>query len=737
MSDHARLPRMALICALVFAPCAQAHPPPRRAAEPRLKQPPAPITAHTSPDLAVARAKGILPSARTIEIVARLAEPVRLTRAEQSGAAKLSAAQVIAQLCGSVRPEYVKALKSENRLEALDLAAPLGDTAFSLAFPACLYAEENIAGVKNYTVLPNDTPTGILRLFTGAWAKGKRERAYIAESFGRRVSDTSLPLGERIAVPFSTRPTLLLARASSPVSFATSLEVELGIDVAVDEIEPGGEIIGAAKLAKGGAIAAGDEFPDCMNNDRPGYPFSAAAVASAYRASRDLLINDLGYPQQMVRLVIVDNGFFGVPCPDASNCPEMIAGKLQFSPRFPKRNFDADKFPLGALGPVSSNRIKAINYLNGLVSADAVSGHGTHVAGLALGGPLFENQREVFDFGGASWLKLVIANLAAGQKTFPVGVDEQIFQAVAKIDGPKIVNLSLTINGTIRPAVAGVMRQTITNDKATGLFIAAAGNDGKNLSGKALYPAGFGGSDDSLPNVITVASVDSDGQLSKFSNWGGGVADMAAPGCKISSWIDASHPEMRESGTSQSAPLVAFTAAMLRSIWDRSPAMLKSRTLYSGALIADPIQRARVASGVQLDMVAALLVRHDIVTYELPDPKTGEKPARVTLVGTLRTPLKGYSCKNGTEIPSEPGKIRSFKREGGDAMLFWRLADNGKNVICPAELQTKFGDVANEVAFHATYRLDPGGLTPIASDEPIPADRVTSIVYLEPGASKF
>ena len=65
------------------------------------------------------------------------------------------------------------------------------------------------------------------------------------------------------------------------------------------------------------------------------------------------------------------------------------------------------------------------------------------------------------------------------------------------------------------------------------LFVAAAGNSGYNCdTSSSCYPA-----ENSNSNLIAVASIDSNGALSSFSNYGATTIDIGAPGRGIRSTV--------------------------------------------------------------------------------------------------------------------------------------------------------------------------------------------------------
>lgn len=95
------------------------------------------------------------------------------------------------------------------------------------------------------------------------------------------------------------------------------------------------------------------------------------------------------------------------------------------------------------------------------------------------------------------------------------------------------------------------------------LFIAAAGNSTNDNDANPSYPASYNNT-----NIIAVASIDSNGALSSFSNWGATSVDLGAPGRGIWSTVPKSSRGRivsgyaGYSGTSMATPHVSGGAAL-------------------------------------------------------------------------------------------------------------------------------------------------------------------------------
>jgi subtilisin family serine protease len=247
------------------------------------------------------------------------------------------------------------------------------------------------------------------------------------------------------------------------------------------------------------------------------------------------------------------------------------------------------------------------------------SEHGTHVSGIALGGlnddelnKLVKERIEIEE------LNIVRKDVRPGPSgltpVFSMPNDYLLhgFQYASLEPSVQIINLS------------------VENDESSGLeaalggtsflVVAAAGNDdGLNIDENEKYPAAAKTRD----RLISVAAYDGSGALAKFSNWGHGNVDLAAPGCQIDSLLPGGR-RGRLSGTSQAAPLVSFTAGLLYAEGLTIP-QIKDRILLTTEIDHAKLGNCTgttghcVASEGRLDIIKALNIYQDVLVIQKSD----------------------------------------------------------------------------------------------------------------------
>jgi subtilisin family serine protease len=150
-------------------------------------------------------------------------------------------------------------------------------------------------------------------------------------------------------------------------------------------------------------------------------------------------------------------------------------------------------------------------------------GHGTHVAGTiaAVG-------NNGIGMAGVMWSAKIMPIRFLGISGW--GDTAKAAEAIryAADNGARIINASWGGGGysqTLYEAIDYARSKDV-------LFIAAAGNEGKNSDSYPFYPASY-----DLTNIISVAATDDDDNLAYFSNYGANSVDLAAPGVNIYSSI--------------------------------------------------------------------------------------------------------------------------------------------------------------------------------------------------------
>jgi subtilisin family serine protease len=157
-------------------------------------------------------------------------------------------------------------------------------------------------------------------------------------------------------------------------------------------------------------------------------------------------------------------------------------------------------------------------------------------------------------------------------------------------------------------------------------FVAAAGNSSTST---LSYPAGY-----ELPNLISVASIDSNGGLSSFSNFSSTWVDLGAPGGSIYSTLP-DNTYGTYSGTSMAASHVTGALALMRSAYPTA-----TMNQLKQALLESVVQTTSLAgnsvTGGRLDTNGALLrlsqlVNLDAPTYAISAPSSVNEGSPLTI----------------------------------------------------------------------------------------------------------
>lgn len=123
--------------------------------------------------------------------------------------------------------------------------------------------------------------------------------------------------------------------------------------------------------------------------------------------------------------------------------------------------------------------------------------------------------------------------------------------------GAKVINLS----SETKHFFPDLEKAIKAAERAGVLVVTAAGNSqgGLNNDEVALYPANF-----EIDSIISVGSINQNGERSDFSNYGKKTVDIFAPGERMFSTVTSHHGYYASaSGTSYAASLVSAAAALL------------------------------------------------------------------------------------------------------------------------------------------------------------------------------
>ncbi len=190
---------------------------------------------------------------------------------------------------------------------------------------------------------------------------------------------------------------------------------------------------------------------------------------------------------------------------------------------------------------------------------DPFSGHGTHCAG-TIGAFSSENGETPFGVAGVAWKVQLMACKFLGSSAGTYS-DEITCLDYAINHGAQIINCSF---GSYSWSYAKYNAFKRARDHGI-IVVAATGNDARDESNSLIslisYPSSF-----QLDNIVSVAALDQWNCLATFSNYGGDLVHLAAPGVDIfSTWNSDDNAHQFMDGASAATPFVTGAFALLKA----------------------------------------------------------------------------------------------------------------------------------------------------------------------------
>jgi subtilisin family serine protease len=217
-------------------------------------------------------------------------------------------------------------------------------------------------------------------------------------------------------------------------------------------------------------------------------------------------------------------------------------------------------------------------------------GHGTHVAGIVKNSNIKIMPIKIINDNG-------VGSIGAALK----GMDYVV--QMSKVHNIIITNNSwktgYDYSGVVENSIRSLNNQNI-------MFVVSAGNNANNSDINPSYPASY-----KVPNVISVASLNNEGVLTRSSNYGASSVSVGAPGNLIYSTIP-NNKYGYMSGTSMAAAFVSKLLSNYAEGWDVEIAKKKlfdsakvMKNLVFGAVGFDEANRAEQVSSSVIRVIRA------------------------------------------------------------------------------------------------------------------------------------
>jgi subtilisin family serine protease len=289
--------------------------------------------------------------------------------------------------------------------------------------------------------------------------------------------------------------------------------------------------------------------------------------------------------------------------------------------------------------------------------------HGTHVSG-TIGA---DGNNHVGVVGVAHNVQIAHCKFlgASGGGVTTDAIECLQYFAELKSRAQQPVNLIATNNSWGSSWSSNALRDAILAHQNLGiLFIAAAGNNSRNVDLNPNYPSNY-----DLSNIISVAATDHNDMLASFSNYGDKTVHVAAPGVRILSTV-LHQGYAFFNGTSMATPQVTGLAAIIKSEFPNfNYKQIKNLILSSGTPLAalnDKVITGRRIRGADTNNRGALTCINQSVNARL---KPIESSTNLVLGESIFLSSLRLNCHM-------PAGTQIVYNDGIELVL---LQDNGQN----------------------------------------------------------
>jgi subtilisin family serine protease len=300
--------------------------------------------------------------------------------------------------------------------------------------------------------------------------------------------------------------------------------------------------------------------------------------------------------------------------------------------------------------------------------ADPTGWHGTEVANLALGGSALRDEYGAL----AQLVNLSVARVFTDRFGAGIWVNGATLNSAVTYNPPQADIINFSVGGPDQlQSFYDILMHLFEHRQ---LVVIAAGNEGKDLGDRPMYPAAYS-SEGRIQNSLLVVGAYGPVPPSAmpvragFSNYGVNHVDLLAPGCRIH---PAYSPTSDLAGTSFAAPLVAFTAALIRDfLYEPQSRTIRERLWASTRWVSEDVAEKTGFGGV-LDIPAALRIFDDVARL-----KGGELEP-----GRWLEPARFQPCSDYPALPPRLVlRVRVEQREKAPPLLHLLRRDNTDKVF--------------------------------------------------------